>query len=248
MQFLCKRLFISVLLFLVITNQPAVADTGTTSIQDVVWGGMLYDKWWKVLKLESPDQKHPAYPSEGSAKASDSWRCKECHGWDYQGKAGAYSRGSHFTGIIGINSSANADITKIQTILADKTHQYDTVLPESALQQLSTFVSQGQIDMSQWIDATTQKAKGDAKSGGQLFHTLCVKCHDKDKSTYPDQSEDAGGNSLEELAALSRENPWETLHKIRVSQPAAAMPALLSLDVQQQVDIVRFLQEAAQEE
>ncbi len=245
-----KPLFgnISIFLLLLVMNQFVTAETykNSDSIQDIVWGGMLYDKWWKVLGVDAPKQKHPAYPSIGSAKDSNSWRCKECHGWDYQGKEGAYATGSHATGIIGIQSLANADVTNIQTILTNKTHQYDRVMPESALKQLSLFVSQGQIEMVQWINADTKVAKGDAKAGKQLFHTLCVKCHDKENSTYPDQAQDADGNSLEELAALSRKNPWETLHKIRVSQPAAAMPALLSLDVQQQVDIVRYLQDIAQ--
>ena len=30
------------------------------------------------------------------------WRCKECHGWDYRGAPGAYSIGSDFTGIMDV--------------------------------------------------------------------------------------------------------------------------------------------------
>ena len=37
---------------------------------------------------------------------ADTWRCKECHGWDYAGKDGAYGSGDHRTGIVGVLGTA----------------------------------------------------------------------------------------------------------------------------------------------
>ena len=67
-------------------------------------GGLLYDKWYKVVGERAPGEKHPLYPADGkyASKNSSNWRCKECHGWDYRGKDGAYAEGKHYTGIKGI--------------------------------------------------------------------------------------------------------------------------------------------------
>ena len=56
-------------------------------------GGKLYDKWYKVVGADAPKKSHPAYPADKkyAAKPKSNWRCKECHGWDYMGKDGAYS-------------------------------------------------------------------------------------------------------------------------------------------------------------
>lgn len=230
---------------LLTTNHPANAaevEVTSTSEQDIIWGGMMYDKWWKVLNLKKPTETHPSYPTTGKNSGSSTWRCKECHGWDYKGKEGAYATGSHYSGIIGIRQAETLSNEAVVGILKNKVHQYGSLMPETALQQIASFVTQGQMDMEKWIDSKTKVAQGDAQSGAVLYDTLCVKCHDKENTLYLDQSGDAIGNSFEELVALSNKNPWETLHKIRMSQPASAMPSLFGLEVQQQVDIVRYLQ------
>ncbi|MDP3861394.1 MAG: hypothetical protein Q8Q63_07395, partial [Phaeovulum sp.] len=55
-------------------------------------GGKLYDKWYKVIGVEAPTVSHPLYPATNEKYAADpaaNWRCKECHGWDGLGAAGA---------------------------------------------------------------------------------------------------------------------------------------------------------------
>ena len=67
----------------------------------LAYGGRLYDQWWAVLLQEPPEGRHPSYPAEGRGRDEDSWRCVECHGRDYRGRARAFARGEHFTGIAG---------------------------------------------------------------------------------------------------------------------------------------------------
>ena len=67
---------------------PAAAAETESSIAR---GGRLYDKWWGENKAAKPAAMHPAYPVKGGKYAdANSWRCKECHGWDYQGKDGVF--------------------------------------------------------------------------------------------------------------------------------------------------------------
>jgi hypothetical protein len=75
---------------------------GPTEAFTITQGGRLYDKWWNVLYLPEPDDTHPAYTADGTKSGSTTWRCKECHGWDYRGTDGAYAKGSHFSGIVGM--------------------------------------------------------------------------------------------------------------------------------------------------
>src|SRR3989304_10438538 len=67
-------------------------------------GGQLYDEWWAVLGTEAPAADQPLWATQttNTRSGGDTWRCKECHGWDYKGKDGAYGSGSHLTGFFGV--------------------------------------------------------------------------------------------------------------------------------------------------
>ena len=74
----------------------AVVPAGAEEIQSsIARGGLLYDKWYKVIKAPKPEQTHAAWPASNTKKSGDATqRCKACHGWDLMGKDGAYSSGS----------------------------------------------------------------------------------------------------------------------------------------------------------
>jgi thiosulfate dehydrogenase len=52
----------------------------------------LYDSWWTVTGTDRPTTDQPLWQTQttNTRTGADTWRCKECHGWDYQGKDGAY--------------------------------------------------------------------------------------------------------------------------------------------------------------
>jgi len=198
-------------------------------------GGRLYDKWFK--ENDTPAQKvaNPAYPDQRKSKGKkgDDWRCKECHGWDYLGKDGSYSEGSHFTGVKGIRGAENMKADEIATILSDKNHGYtDNMLSDKDVQDLANFVTQGQIDMDVYIDRATKVAQGDAKKGQAYYQTVCGGCHGLD------------GRAMDDLilGQVANKNPWETLHKIRNGQPDEEMTALRAFDIQISVDTLKYIQ------
>lgn len=86
--------------------QQQVFVHGAPQVQSLEWtiaaGGRIYDNWWEALDREEPEGTNPAYPASGKQEGPATWRCKECHGWDYQGADGIYRQGSHFTGIKGV--------------------------------------------------------------------------------------------------------------------------------------------------
>ncbi|MCP4248432.1 MAG: hypothetical protein GY778_15400, partial [bacterium] len=75
---------------------------------DPIRGGLLWDKWWVVNGAPAPGTDHPLWARQvtNTRTGSTTWRCKECHGWDYKGAAGAYGSGSHYTGFGGVFGSA----------------------------------------------------------------------------------------------------------------------------------------------
>ncbi|MCH7936499.1 MAG: hypothetical protein IH994_05325 [Proteobacteria bacterium] len=117
-------------------------------------GGQLYDNWMAVIEADKPKATHPAYPKAGKKKGASTWRCKECHGWDYMGKDGAYAKGSHYTGIKGVRAMVGMDVNKIHRIIMDKTHGFTKQrMPHSAMEKLALFLSEGQVDNDRYIAA-----------------------------------------------------------------------------------------------
>ncbi len=194
-------------------------------------GGKLYDKWFAVIKAQKPKDTHSAWPASNTKKKGNTtWRCKSCHGWDYQGKDGAYGSGSYNTGIKGIGGMAGADLAKIIAVLKDGTHKLAGKMDDGDYKDLAMFVSKGQVDMSKYIDSAAKTPKGgDAAKGANYFNTMCAQCHGKD-GTLP--------KDMKKTLSKQMGNPWEVMHKILNGQPAEQMPALRALDRQIIVDIM----------
>ena len=196
-------------------------------------GGKLYDKWYAVVKVEAPKEAHPLYPATNekyAMYAAANWRCKECHGWDGLGAAGAYKSGSHATGIKGIEGMAGGDPAAVVTLLKGD-HGYGDKLAEQDLLDLANFVAFGQIDWSLYVDAEAKKSKGDPVAGKQVYETACIGCHGAD-GKLP--------KGMDPLGSLSG-NPWEVMHKVLNGQPAEAMPALRAIDHQVAANVVAYL-------
>jgi mono/diheme cytochrome c family protein len=194
-------------------------------------GGRLYDKYFAENKTAKPESDHASYPHKGGKYGKDvSWRCKECHGWDYKGKDGAYASGGHATGIKGISGAAGKDPAAIVAILKDAKHGYtDKQLSATDMQDLAMFVSKGQIDMAKYV--ADKKAKGNTAKGEVYFNTICAGCHGMD------------GKKIKDAPPIGSvaDNAAEMIHKIMNGQPAESMPALRALDPQIAVDIASYL-------
>ncbi len=203
----------------------------------LAWGGVLYDNWLNELGV-TIKKTHPSYPAEGKKKGASTWRCKECHGWDYKGTAGAYSKGSHYTGIKGIRAYAHQNPKDIVAVLKDKTHAFGNRIPENALNALALFVSYGQIDMDPYINRSTKRSVGDPTNGARIYLTTCIKCHGEDGKEINFKDE----KNPVYIGTAALKNPWETLHKIRWGHPGSQMISLLFLELKEQFDVLSFCQ------
>jgi thiosulfate dehydrogenase len=201
-------------------------------------GGVLYDSWYAALGKEGPKETHPAYPKAGKQKGATTWRCKECHGWDYKGASGVYGKGGRYTGITGIRNMTYASEKAIVATLTDKTHRLGKLIPEKDLQALAHFVAHGQIDVDIYIDRPTKKVKGDPARGERIYQTTCSRCHGSDGKQINFRT----AENPEYIGTVASENPWEMLHKIRMGQPGVPMISMLAFDVQDHINILAYAQ------
>ncbi len=208
-------------------------------------GGTLYDNWWLATEGASQptaDQALWSTQSSNTLSGADTWRCRECHGWDYQGAAGAYADGPHRTGFPGVldagGSNGTAELVSILRGGDNADHDFSSVLSDEALEDLANFLSAGVIDERRLIDYDTKEVIGaDRSNGVRLFVESCSTCHGADgrKIDFGD------GDGIGDRAYA---DPWKVLHKIRFGHPGTPMPRAVQLGrtVDQAVDILGHVQ------
>ena len=208
----------------------------------VARGGRLYDKWFKINESGiKPQGANPLYPDNGKykGKKGSDFRCKECHGWDYKGRDGIYSKGKHYTGTKGVLAAKEMSRSKLAQTLRDKNHRFTKeMLSARDANDLVNFIKKGMIEVDLYISKGSREPMGNLKRGEAYYQTICAGCHGiegKDEDTAPP------------LGQLANKFPEEVLHKIRMGQPKAEMPSLHMLDTQIAVDILKYLRVLPQE-
>ena len=129
----------------------------------VARGGQLYDAWWKVIPgVKEPKDNHPLWQSQRTNKRNGSvtWRCKECHGWDYRGKDGAYATGSHKTGFPGVWDAAHKksadELVAILKGSSNPKHNFSSVFRSEDMADIATFLPLGET--ASWANNCLSRA------------------------------------------------------------------------------------------
>lgn len=194
---------------------------------DMIRGGKLYDAWWTEIGQDPPKDDQPLFKTQATdkAKGANTWRCAECHGWDYKGVDGVYAKGSHMTGFPGILGAKGKPPAEILGMLSGKTnpdHDFSAVMEEQDLIDLALFVSQGTIDDAALL-AADGTPKGDAAKGKEEFDEECSACHGPNGNAINFKTPGAP----EYLDHPATENPWQFLHRMRFGVPVWPMPSAI---------------------
>lgn len=215
-----------------------------TPTRSVSRGGRLYDNWMIEAGVEVPSSDQPLWASQTTNTRSGevTWRCKECHGWDYKGAAGAYGSGSRYTGFPGVMGVASKTFDEILAILSGDTnpdHDFSAMGAEAIL-DLATFLETGLEDYTPLIDAETRSAAGGDSGRGQELYASCAACHGEDGRSLNFGSDD----EPEYVGTIALDNPWEFLHKVRAGQPGTGMPATIDAgwSLEDLLDLLAFSQ------
>lgn len=189
-------------------------------------GGQLYDNWWKAtVDTEKPKGNQPLWNTQDTNKRSgySTYRCKECHGWDYKGKDGAYGKGSHFTGFKGIyEASRSMSLNELKETLtgAIKHHDFSGQLTADDVSDLALFMKFGTVDLVKYINTDGSPVSGDLNKGNEFFSLNCMtECHGPDGTGINFGDEE----KPEFIGTIARKNPWEFIHKVRAGQPGTKM-------------------------
>jgi len=215
-------------------------------VGNVLRGGLLYDNWFKVLGMDAPYGDQPLWATQSTNERSgeDTWRCKECHGWDYLGVDGEYGNGSHKTGFPGVFRVTGQDANEILEILQGKInpdHNFSIYMNEQDLIDIALFLSDYQIDSTSVIDENKMAVNGNLDGGKIIFEENCIDCHGPQgiSINFGD-----GGNP-EYVSTISLNNPWEFIHKARFGQPSVSrMPSLVDvgIDDSEYVNLLAYAQ------
>jgi hypothetical protein len=205
---------------------PTALNPAGYELADPVRGGLLYDRWWIVNGAAVPAGNHPLYPEFGAQAGSTTFRCKECHGWDYKGVDGAYGSGSHFTGIPGVYGTALPPQEMFALLKADPIdlpngHNMEAYgMDDQDIWDVVRFTIESTVDTDSFIDGTGSFI-GSAVFGSLSYSMACVTCHG-------DQGTDINFGTPEDpeyVGTIAQNNPWEFLHKVRFGHPGSPMPS-----------------------
>lgn len=232
-----------------VENNFSIGDLQSfNSTADIASGGSLYDRWWTLIDYDNkaaggqppvPQGGHPLWVSPNDIIAgAETWRCKECHGWDYRGVDGQYGAGNHFSGVKGIIATdANPTMkyngaSQLYEFLRsggeDGLHAYSSLFDDKYIYQLVQFIetirqeaTQGQAPHNLINDQTGEPFSYDIALGKLYYEDnnmgRCARssCHKKDGKRFPFKDRDPDRGEIQLVDTTAKLNPWEFLHRIR---------------------------------
>ncbi|RME07632.1 MAG: hypothetical protein D6803_03425, partial [Anaerolineae bacterium] len=191
-------------------------------------GGQMYDKWWKAAVVDEPQGDMPLWANADMNAAenedevpegADTWRCSTCHGWSYQGEFG-------FAGVWDAQNKSADEIMAALTGQTNPDHDFSQFLDADRLNALVTFIQQGLVDKSQYIN-DDGSVNGDASHGEQMFAAVCTRCHGTDGTEI--NFHEGTDEPPEYVGTVASEEIWEFFNKASFGQPGEAMPAGLNM-------------------
>lgn len=222
---------------------PTATLPGGYLTADPVRGGLLYDNWWTTMRASAPAGNHPLYPPIGQQAGSVTFRCKECHGWDYKGRDGAYASGSRYTGIAGVLGTTLTpqeifNLLKADPAIVPHGHDMGTYgMTDEAIWDVVAFTLDAVIDTTTLI-LPNRVFLGNEALGQAYYSIQCSTCHGEDGKFINFGT----AQSPVYVGTLATTNPWEFLHKVRIGHPGSPMPSmdLLGFSPQELAGIGRF--------
>jgi thiosulfate dehydrogenase len=215
-------------------------------IGDLTRGGRLFASWDNLAIGALPDDLHPLWPENisGEFPPRYTWRCVNCHGWDYSGSQSrsflTATRAMEYPNLFSMVAKPEEEILAYLDGSLNPDHDFSPYLTEQDLKDLSTFLSKGLILPELIADWETFQVWGTVENGKQNYEQQCASCHGL-------EGEIINLSTVENpvfLGDLSLSNPWRVAHQIRFGHPQTRVPPaeMLGLSFSQQIDTLAYIQ------
>ncbi len=226
--------------------------TAGSDADKIALGGRLYDNWMVESGIEALPGDHPLWSTQTTNTRTEAttFRCKECHGWDYKGDTGAYATGSHFTGFTGVMRAGKMmskdDLVQVLRGGFNSNHDFRFDISRKNLDALAAFLDLGLVNYSEFIDYDTKLPRQTPvmANGQTRYSRTCASCHGADGKNINFKTAEAP----QYLADIAVANPWEFLHKALYGQPGVSgMPPVSTRGWSDQdlTDLLAYVQSLA---
>lgn len=237
---------LTLILILIAIIPARTAYSQDQPVGDPLRGGRLYAAWDNLAGTDLPQDFHPLWPvnTAGAFPVRFTWRCVNCHGWDYMG---SHSRNfltalrvMQYPDMFGMVNQPAEDILPLLTGKITSEHDFSAYLDEQDLLDLSAFLSSGLTLPDLVADWETFQVQGTLQTGEQYFGQFCASCHGF-------EGEKINLNTAQNplfLGDMAWTNPWRIAHIIRFGHLNTRVPPaeMLQISFSQQIDILAYTQ------
>lgn len=198
-------------------------------------GAQLYDDWPRALRLAGPFQRHPLWSGSSNVRAQETWRCVNCHGWDFRGSAGVGGDLGVVGDVPGLRHLVGAGVSDIRAMIRNDRHGFSSVpLNPEALNYLAGFLAKGQTATVELV-GRARTLGVDRAAGGERYASVCQICHGPDGDALNLGTERAP----ETLSTLARRLPWRFLHTVRFGH-GGIMPSFTTLEEREFLNLLIY--------
>lgn len=209
-------------------------------------GGRLYSSWDLVVGFKDFDDLHPLWVSKGNSQPLEriTWRCVNCHGWDYQGSAGRTlsnpQKAQNYPGVLAMMGLPVEDVLPWLDGSRNPDHDFSAYLSEQDMLDLSEFLSTALISPDLIASPNNNIVQGTVGVGRTVFQENCQSCHGVEGGKINFGS--AANPSF--FGDMAWNNPWRIEHVVRFGHIIGSLPAASKLDIplSQQIDLLAYLQ------
>ncbi len=213
---------------------------------DPVRGGQLYVAWDVVIGLErSPVTMHPLWPQNAvEASTRRTWRCVNCHGWDYRGAEGltlaSVVKNSDYPSLYRFTGESQDNIIAWLNGENDPRHDFSALLSETDLLDLSVFLSTSLLAPELIADLKSRTVQGTVEVGSALYQEWCYDCH----GAEGERVNFGSAKTPIFMGDLAWQNPWRIAHVVRFGHILINMPPAeqAGISFSQQIDLLAYSQ------
>ena len=194
---------------------------------DPLRGGRLYAAWDQLLGApETGLEQQPLWPTTGigSIPPTLTWRCVNCHGWDYAGSSGrtltTVNRNMDYPGLFGVTADTPEEIFPILNGLNNPEHDFTPPLEAQDLLDLAAFLAANLVQPELIADPESLAAAGTIEVGEAGYTEYCLGCHGL-------EGEKINLGTVQTpifLGDLAWTNPWRIAHTTRFGHVSTRVP------------------------